>query len=1450
MKYRILLTLSILLLGTQLFAQGRKFYVESTWKPRIFPTYEEIISGTFWPASPESNATYANPGFDESRLSEVPVPGVHPRVLMTPADVKAIRQKVAMGSSAPKPFQIMWERVKRSKSPFYALVTKDKKLGRAYAEELVKKLKSLESKLDHMDAQPDARNLWSMERSMMANGEPDPPTEIWDLLEYDYIAEWMSPKEHELARSVIARITAHRFSNYLAYPAHFMINNHQGFGMEYIRLMLLIEGQEGFNKQLFERSTVQVRNMLEWFLSPDGMCYETIKGWMNTSAFMATALRDRALLKGDRWMAKMRFFHAAMVWNKDYWMIRDEMRNSAFHVIWLMHYFYPQNKGIDFLYQSSLASSPFLTDANAQWNNPVGICNELLLLWADAGMTDKSGQPTDYNIQANVDALNLPTTWHDNYRGYLYTRNSWKKDDLMFAFCSNQNLFYGGHEACEHNRIILWKDGVNWIKDNHPLAVKHSFLQNMLTIDGKGIHWPPAPAVWLGKEETSAGITATGDARIGYGYYKSMQVQPFAFPSSKLGYLAPFAEANYDLTRDIQVAFHPQTVKFYDGYGHTDYGPWSTETRLVEGYKEYNVMERLYRTVHMAKGKYPYLIVLDDARKDDEKHLYEWNISLPLDVELVSASSEEVRFQNSESSSSTADDLLVGLSSMKRHPETGKLTPQKGDPMFLVRVLHRNAIYGFPVPRFEKLEDFNQIVIPTIDKEADFKVLLYPFRWGDPMPVTDWNREKDQLTVQIGQVKDSYHFAKADGGRTVFEMERGGKRALNSNVAPARPNLMVRGEEFDANALRTTRLEGVTPQYVFDQSIEVSFARVQQPAEIRYTLDGSTPNRHSKLYEAPILIDKDTTLKAVVCDDNWNMGNQTSAVVEAAFKKTPAAPSVSKGKYQGMTVEVFEINTKLYNEKGFFEADKIMMPDLRKYTPVESLNLKTFEIPNTTPKSKLEQQVKAFYRYIGKIKLPEDGVYSLYVNSCGPITLDVSKRSVIENIGVFHQQQAIRKGSVALKKGWHDFELIVCDPLYWNINGLDPMPFDVKYSIDNGIKKDFTADMLTTDKKFSDVNPIKWLNSIVPPIGLRPGFTFSQYERIGKRRDNDLLDIDNVRPRITKYSPILESSDGRGAVRAFNGYFYAPMDGIYTLNTQNISGETELFNNRSAMCQNQILLGNVIVVQRGVYGRNPSHQIGLHKGWHPISIRFGASGIDCKITYPDGITMPLDGNNIFTPPVVDFVDNTVDPLLGCVDFNKWNGKTGIITINNNAFKTWISHNSKAVNGRKGKMSLYSKAPDNKVKAFVDVNVSRGGQRPGVRIYNLKLPDNAISVAMWVKLETTDCDLFGKRGYNAFGKGYRTVSCMVVDGFLKGGPGNMRGPKLEIGKWYHIVLTADENSVNLYLNGKSVVSGEGTKFITTDALDFLLSTPAQLDNIKIYDKAISKSEIENLYKNEQ
>jgi hypothetical protein len=1518
---------------------ARKFYQPPAWQPRAILPTDDALSEHFWPPSPPVKVDYNDPGFDEDRLSPVPDPGVHPRVLITPTDVDRIRAKIALGEKAPAPFQVMWERVKRSRSAFYAMVAQDDALGKQLAAELAEKVKTLTPKLDAFDARPDRDNIWVDERSTIASGTPNPPTEIWDLLDYDYLYQWLTPEQRDATRAAVARLIHHRISNFMMVPDHYMINNHEGFGMEFIRLMLLIEGEPGFDQKTFDVAADKVRAFLNWDLDADGMCYESIKGWLNDSAFVAVGLRKRDLLKHDHLRAKMRFFQAAARWENGQWHIRDEMRASAFHVIWMMHYLHPRDEGIDFLYRATLTTHDFLNDPNAKWPNPVGIVPELLCLWADDGITDSAGKPQDWTDQARIDSLHLPLNWHDNQRGYIDFRNTWQKDDLHVGFACKQDFFYGGHEGSENGRLILWKDGVNWIQDTNMLATKATFLQNMLTVDGMGVHWPPAPGTWLGTQEADSAAIAAADTKDGYSYTKSMQVHPLDFPSAKLPYYAPFAEANYDLTRDIQVAFNPRTIAFTDGYAHTDYGPWSGETRLVEGYRQFNPMRQAYRTVAMLRGEHPYVMVLDDARKDDQPHLYEWNITVPPDAQLIDATTPEVVFQNTEPARTREDDLVLGLSGTPRD-KTGKLTPKKGDPLCLIRVLWRNTDYGFPVPHLEQFQGFNHLVIPAPSISPEFRVLIYPYRQGDPIPKTDWNADRSQLSVVIDKQSDVYHLATTDGGRTVFSVDRDGQPIIASQAPPQRPTITVRNDRFDASALRYTRIDGVSPTYLTDGHTMAMLRRPAAPAVVRYTLDGTDPTAASPVYQSPLLIDKSAQLRCAVFDPSWTAGPTQSGILAANFVARPPASATAEAPANskpGLMVRVYEIKTVLWNDKGFFDAGKIMMPEVSADQPIAAAVTDRFALPHVTPQAPQIEQRKGFYRFTGFFNAPRAGVYQFAVDSCGPVTLDVGGQAAIEAIGVFHQQQTIRRGEAILAAGWQPIELVVCDPQFWNLNSLDPMPFAVSYRIDGGETTAITPDMLccqpTEGIQPADPAPA-WHDALTSLPQLEPGVMLNVYDRTGKRRAPDFLDIDDQTPMRSEQTLMIESNPSVNQARCYDGYFNAPMDGVYTFNMPLRQGESAGLGAPQATCQNQLRIDDEIVVQRGIPGRMPTRAIGLKAGYHTISIRLGLSAIPATVTYPDGQTLPLsaeslsrpvlvrilpagqlvqkreyeiftatpvslslptdpkaeihystsgqppratdptyttpitldkstlitaaafaDGQPITAPATVRFdrVDVPTLGLLGEVHFDQWDGSPGPLKTDA-SFGVMISPDCALVDGPHGKAlsvnrSLAAPAANGEKQPMVDVNVSRGVARAGFRFFGIPMRENSITVAVWFRSPSGNGKLFGKEGYNAFGKGYKTVSCSLAGGRLSAGPGHVFGGKPKAGDWQQVVLTDDEHQIAIYLNGQPVGSGPGSVDLTTDAMDFFTDHAADVSSVRFYNRVLSPEDIQQLYTKE-
>ena len=1464
--FRHLSVPAVILLATMIAnAAPRAFYEEPIWQPRAHPSLDDVLSTTFHPPSPSvvPPVRYDTPGYAAEKLHPAPATGVHPRVLVTPEDVVAIRARVAQGDAAPLEFRTLWTRVRESRSAFSALVARDDTLGRALAAQFVEKLHALEPKLDRLDAQPDRQNIWSAERSLIASQDPEPPSEIWTLIDYDYLHGWLSESDRELAERIITRLVADRFSNYLCEPDHFLINNHKGFGMEFIRLMLLVEGRPGFPAKTFARSADKARAMLDWYLSPDGMCYESIKGWLNTSAFVAVGRRNPQFLRHDHLVAKLRFFQSTLRWENGRWRIRDEMRASAFHVIWLMRFLYPENRSYDLLYSATLSSHDFLTDAAAKWPDPVGIAPELLLLFAGGGSgDDRAGKLADWTSQAAIDSLKLPVTWHDDLRGYVEARNSWRIGDLHLGFVNKQDFFYGGHEGSEANRLTLWKDGVNWLRDEDLLAVKATGLQNMLTIDGHGLSWPPVPGVWLGVNEGPHGISAAGDARLAYAHNKIMQVHPLASASGKLPYYAPFTEKNFDLTRDLQVAFHPGTVAFNDGYAHTDYGPWSGETRLVEFYGDNQPVAQAERTVHLARGDRPYVLVLDDARRaDDVPHLFESSFNLPDDAVVVDAKTTEIQFQNVEPSELRESEFLLSAGGTSRDPATGNPVIKKGDPLLLIRVLHRNSDYGYPAPRIQVLparperpfNRFTQLVVPALTKSPEFRILFYPHRSGDPLPVTAWNTDRTSLTVTLGKQRDVYRFARTDAGRIVFDFTRDGKMALANPAAPARPVLLANGDRYDANEVRTTRREGETPLFPMPEGGQpVAFERVAAPADIHYTLDGTVPTVSSPRFEAPFRIVASSTLRARVIDPAWPGQNQTSAELTARFEARPVVPGAAKppaAATPGLLARVYELNTKLWDDRGFFRASKVMLPDLDRAAPLVTAAVPAgFALPRAVPAAPVAEQTKGFYRFTGWFHAAAPGTHTFAVDSCGPVLLTVAAQDAIAETGVFHQQQTERRGAVVLGAGWHPLELIVTDPLFWNLVSQDRMPFRVTVRAPGEttftpIPDDRLAALMPTDAVPAEPAVI-WKSAVPAPCPLVPGVIRTAYEREGRANDPEYLDIDAATPRRQELSGRIEPNENPAQVVVYDGWFEAPTDGVYVFDLPfRRSGYTHLGSFRHAY-QSQLRVADEIVLQRGVAGRIAPGRIGLKAGWHLFSLRLGSSSADLTVTYPDGQTVPLTAARLrraanlapFSPgPEAALIARFIP---------------GVTPAGDPGFRAWIAGFASVRTLDRRPAVVAPLAPPLIVASGpggVDINMTRGAGRVPLKFHFLKMRDPDFTVGMWFRSDTGDGRLFGKQGLTAFGKSYKTVSVSVSGGKLRATPGGLSGGAVEPGRWHHATLSATPTRLGIYLDGELVDEGPGAPGLATDALDFLPDHAGAIGEILIYNRELSAADVARLFR---
>ncbi len=163
-----------------------------------------------------------------------------------------------------------------------------------------------------------------------------------------------------------------------------------------------------------------------------------------------------------------------------------------------------------------------------------------------------------------------------------------------------------------------------------------------------------------------------------------------------------------------------------------------------------SAMQHAIRSLVVVRGKHPYALVIDDIRKDSQNHTWRWTMN---NTERVAGND-----------SPFAMDLLPGATATE-----GVLAHQQdlGDgpdlPRLLVRDLSERDLATQPAMAMDRTQftvpkglehDFylkHQVNLLVLERrqavEPNFKILLFPFRTGEPLPTTTWNQERTELTI-------------------------------------------------------------------------------------------------------------------------------------------------------------------------------------------------------------------------------------------------------------------------------------------------------------------------------------------------------------------------------------------------------------------------------------------------------------------------------------------------------------------------------------------------------------------------------------------------------------------------------------------------------------------------------------------------------------------------------
>jgi hypothetical protein len=737
------------------------------WKEhvRFTPEQLDLYDGpqTDWSLISEKNYQYD--GFASKALgSKVPPAGMHPRVLFGPDDVGAIAGRIRSSSAGRAYWNEIETSLRRSwldpntrdgaifrrlcagapvglemdgstlegqmlgigsvatgyvtrclsSIALYSLLADDKDLGRQAATAVYNYCKLVESRVDACNSRPDVFNTqWSdMEQSIGGANLG---------LCYDFAARWMTEEQRSLVRRVIAKAIAGRCGHGQNGPLRVQNTNQAARDMTLFLADVAIEGEEGFDREVYDRGVETARAFLQWGISSAGTIYESdAPEDPGTETLMlsmiAMARRGRNLLGHPHLGRLLRSQIQCTSPSGRLTVPRGPDATGVLGVqtVNILKTFYPDDYRADFL----LAHID--RGAYAQDRRP-GLLKTFLYA-------------APWRRVARID-LGLPLDFSDTPAGLFASRSDNTGTAVWVSMQARPDLYVGAapvpHDA---GAFYLEADGVLWGGPSNGQSIV--FIDGVGQDDGTGL--APPRVDYLGAEISPAGAFASADLTYAYEYVWAAQIGDWTERRA--------TDHRWEIETDpFVVEVLKGTQRYRINYGPERLNnPWFPVLRA-----EFNPVQYAFRTVGLIRGNHPYVVVVDDIRKDDRTHRYEWRMMGEHHTESIAGLGEE--------------DLILA--------EAGS-DIQRGTPMLLISEVGPSAC---------KPENRDgRTCVSTSGVEPRFRLLLIPFRWGAEVPRCTVDETTGNVTVKWRDQADTLEFAVARDNRTRVSVVRDGKEVVRS----------------------------------------------------------------------------------------------------------------------------------------------------------------------------------------------------------------------------------------------------------------------------------------------------------------------------------------------------------------------------------------------------------------------------------------------------------------------------------------------------------------------------------------------------------------------------------------------------------------------------------------------------------------------------------------------
>ncbi|MEI8045133.1 MAG: hypothetical protein WCL11_27220, partial [Verrucomicrobiota bacterium] len=584
-------------------------------------------------------------------------------------------------------------------------------------------------------------------------------------LSYDFLYNNLSEEQRSTVRGALSATTKGKTSAGMELKPEQRTYNFLSHGMGLVLTALCIEGEEGYDPEIYPKSVDVLRDLHTYGVYPQGAPSEDMHyynfgmGSGGAKAMVAFARRGDNIIGHPHYQAARNWYlHDMEPFGYAFSMHGD---NPNDHGGLLDNYIlrkkvWPNDPVGDFVWRNRVKDDYsginycgdyiFTAIFPSDWNGSTASERAPVI---DQWGADAANKPDVKPVMPwDPEALKQPLSFFDPDRGLLMTRSEWDKNALALHFECKMDEGGPSHSHANRNDVSLSALGRKWAVDRgfHIAESKH---HNMVLIDGRGEGFFCGSGKVVSYLDTPALTFICGDAKDAYQWRYQ------------------FSGRNEN----------PQSK----GFDWQDIPGRDSVIRALD-----NPVRKAFRSVLLMRGPHPYVLMLDDIQKDEQVRLYEWLLQTPDDLQALSIK---------------GNDMILGVAEIGAADKAGKITAvevksakaaTEAAPRLLVRVLDIAAVKDNrtnDAGDLLKYETFNvrrsantgsdkdaglgkRAVVSSFSVSPDYKILLYPHRDGQTLPSSAWSADRKTLTITDKDVKDVFTFTQGEDGLTACTLLR------------------------------------------------------------------------------------------------------------------------------------------------------------------------------------------------------------------------------------------------------------------------------------------------------------------------------------------------------------------------------------------------------------------------------------------------------------------------------------------------------------------------------------------------------------------------------------------------------------------------------------------------------------------------------------------------------